>query len=46
MIIDATEEFNRHIHFPTVDHKKAVQGATLILSITMDANGSLFIAKR
>jgi len=46
MIIDATEEIHCHIHFPSVDHKKAVQGATLILSITMDANESLFIAKR
>jgi hypothetical protein len=46
MIIDAIEVIHRHIRFPSVDHKKAVQDATLILSKTMNANGSLSIAKR
>jgi len=45
MIFDA-REIHRSIDFPCVDHKKAVQGATLILNITMNAKFSLFIAKR
>jgi hypothetical protein len=45
MIIDA-RLINRHIRFPNADHKKAVPGATLIISITMDANESLSTAKR
>jgi hypothetical protein len=45
MLIGA-REMHRHIYVLSVDdRKKVVQGATLIISITMDVNGSLFTAK-